>query len=190
MPSPEILTRYHELSAFCDAFFACVRTHCAAGMQCGPGCSACCTLKTVSPIEAAVIADYLRGHPLKAKPPDDGAASCAFLLSGLCAIYPARPIICRTQGLPLRYDGADAIACCDLNFTDAAIGEEYILDASKIAENLMRLNLAYCLARGDERNAGCRIKLRELRDATGDHRQSQRKGQAIGLPRSPAAASR
>jgi Fe-S-cluster containining protein len=164
MPSPEILTRYHALTAFCDAFFERVRTHCAGGMKCGPGCSACCALETVSPIEAAVIAEYLRDHPLEANLPDDG---CAFATSGLCAIYPARPIICRTQGLPLRYDGADAIACCDLNFIDAAVGEEYILDASKIAENLMRLNLAYCMARGDERNAGRRITLRELRDASG-----------------------
>ncbi len=72
-------------------------------LRCARGCHACCVDGlTVFEVEAERIrlqhADLLRSalpHP---------AGGCAFLGdAGECRIYPDRPYVCRTQGLPLRW---------------------------------------------------------------------------------------
>ena len=72
-------------------------------LRCGRGCHACCVDDlTVFEVEAERIraghAELLRsGRP---HPP----GACAFLGdAGECRIYPDRPYVCRTQGLPLRW---------------------------------------------------------------------------------------
>ena len=72
-------------------------------LRCGRGCHACCVDGlTVFELEAerirAAHAELLRsGLP---HPP----GACAFLGdAGECRIYPDRPYVCRTQGLPLRW---------------------------------------------------------------------------------------
>ncbi len=71
-------------------------------LQCRRGCTDCCIDDlTVFTIEAERIRIE---HPevLKEKPGPLG--QCAFLNgSGACRIYSARPYVCRTQGLPLRW---------------------------------------------------------------------------------------
>lgn len=78
-------------------------------LRCGRGCHDCCVDGlTVFEIEADRIRrEYPEllsdGHP---HPP----GRCAFLDDdGACRIYGARPYVCRTQGLPLRWteDAAD-----------------------------------------------------------------------------------
>lgn len=72
-------------------------------LQCKRGCSACCVDDlTVFEIEAHRIRQE-HGELLA-----QGAAApvggCAFLdEQGACRIYDARPYVCRTQGLPLRW---------------------------------------------------------------------------------------
>ncbi|MFH1464393.1 MAG: YkgJ family cysteine cluster protein [Pseudomonadota bacterium] len=72
-------------------------------LRCGPGCTACCQDDlTVFEVEAlrirAVHADLLaHGAP-------GPVGACAFLgPEGACRVYTARPYVCRTQGLPLRW---------------------------------------------------------------------------------------
>jgi Fe-S-cluster containining protein len=86
--------------------------------QCAPGCSACCrsVAVDVTPLEALVVADYLRANfdepqlaeiqkRLKSNSATRGAgspgemrkvqATCAFLSDeGRCRVYPARPLVC------------------------------------------------------------------------------------------------
>jgi len=76
-------------------------TH-ADRLQCRRGCSACCVDDlTVTTVEAERIR---AAHPdllLHGEPHPVGA--CAFLdAHGACRVYPDRPYVCRTQGLPLR----------------------------------------------------------------------------------------
>ncbi|HXK25639.1 MAG TPA: YkgJ family cysteine cluster protein [Myxococcota bacterium] len=84
-------------------------------LRCGRGCSACCQDGlTVFEVEAERIR---RAH---ADLLDQGAphapGACAFLdAEGGCRIYPDRPYVCRTQGLPLRWIGEDE---------DGRIGEQ------------------------------------------------------------------
>lgn len=75
----------------------------AARLRCARGCSGCCQDGlTVFTLEAAVIA---RRYPeLLATGTAHATGACAFLdAAGACRIYEARPYVCRTQGLPLRW---------------------------------------------------------------------------------------
>jgi uncharacterized protein len=154
----QILKHYQALGDYCDRFFANVKKAYGAEMKCGRGCCACCTLETVAPIEAEAIKEYCLSGNIKAEGAKEG---CVFLKDGECAIYPVRPIICRTHGLPMIF-GTREIDVCPLNFTTmphAEIRTALVLDAAKIADNLMRLNLAWCMAAGSAEKAGDRVVL-------------------------------
>lgn len=75
----------------------------ARRLQCGPGCSDCCTDGlTAFEIEAALIRRH-HAELLETGTPHPSGA-CAFLdAGGRCRIYLERPYVCRTQGLPLRW---------------------------------------------------------------------------------------
>jgi Fe-S-cluster containining protein len=78
------------------------------GLACRRGCSDCCRdgLR-VSPLEA----DHIRArHPrLLAEGEPHPPGACAFLdRERACRIYPDRPYVCRTQGLPLRWEEPEA----------------------------------------------------------------------------------
>lgn len=72
-------------------------------LQCRRGCSSCCVDDlTVFEVEADRIRDAFPDLLASGRPGPAGA--CAFLDSdGACRIYDARPYVCRTQGLPLRW---------------------------------------------------------------------------------------
>ena len=74
----------------------------AGRMCCSRGCAACCIDGiTVFAVEAAFIR-HSAAAVLLEKPHPPGR--CAFLAGDeSCRIYPFRPYVCRTQGLPLRY---------------------------------------------------------------------------------------
>jgi hypothetical protein len=74
-------------------------------LRCGRGCSACCVDGlTVFEVEAERIRAHHRELLASGEPHPPGA--CAFLDdAGECRIYPDRPYVCRTQGLPLRWLG-------------------------------------------------------------------------------------
>lgn len=77
-------------------------------LRCGRGCCACCTDGlTVFEVEAERIRRAHAALLREAAPHPPGA--CAFLgPEGECRIYPERPYVCRTQGLPLRWLEPDA----------------------------------------------------------------------------------
>ena len=74
----------------------------ATRLQCRRGCSACCLDDlSVTRLEAEYIRDKHSTLLASAAPHARGA--CAFLdAEGACRIYENRPVICRSQGLPLR----------------------------------------------------------------------------------------
>ncbi len=152
-PSPseaqQTLADYALLQARVDAFFAAVLARHPTALHCQAGCYGCCQAGlSVSAIEAAAIRGYLRALPpaaqdrlrdqvqrraghTKAASQSTRDEPCALLDDeGRCAIYPVRPLVCRSQGLPLVYaatlipaqalrfraqDGR-AVVCCPLNF--------------------------------------------------------------------------
>lgn len=96
----------------------------ASRLACRRGCHDCCIDGlTVVRLEAERIR---RAHPaLLAEGEPHPIGRCAFLdAEGACRIYAERPLVCRTQGLPLRLffeNEADEIEerrdVCPLNFT-------------------------------------------------------------------------
>lgn len=123
-------------------------------LQCSPGCSSCCTEFSVSPLEAAIIVENLHiAVAGKTSPP-----SCAFLKDKRCTIYRIRPILCRTQGMPIGYiDTASScieVSACPLNFADdypLTENELFLMDGfnSRLAD----LNHRYCKAAGLDMHA-------------------------------------
>ena len=174
MATPQdILAGYEKLRDYCDRFWKRVVDTYADQCACASGCGICCTLTSVTCLEAAIIADFSR----KNKPPPQhavpGAAtpgpegSCPFLMDNRCSIYPARPLICRTHGLLLRNVNIREriMPSCPYNFATtelADIDDSFALDSEKISINLARLNAAYCMLLGDKNKATGRIKLSDL----------------------------
>ncbi len=126
------LARYREFLAKVDSKFSGIQTRQSARMACAGGCHACCVPGlAVFRIERENLAAHVRGTPglaeklaaLEAADPHAGAR-CAFLdETGRCAVYPARPLVCRSHGAPL-FSSAPSpgepplLDACPLNFTD------------------------------------------------------------------------
>lgn len=108
-----------------SAFFEKVYLKNSLQMECKKGCSKCCQTDIgVFEIEADRIRNWFYSLSLESQaelknlwkmPVEKG--SCAFLNDNACTIYEARPLICRTQGLPLFLSSENALDYCPLNFT-------------------------------------------------------------------------
>lgn len=162
-PGFEALQRFH---ADVDRDVARVTQFHKDALQCKKGCADCCVDDlTVFEVEAARIriehADLLRteaAHP-------EGA--CAFLgPDRACRIYSARPYVCRTQGLPLRWwdqdpDGAllEYRDICPLNEDGVdlvQIGETQCWTLGPYEDRLRKLQSDACDGRLP------RVRLRDL----------------------------
>lgn len=173
---------HHALIAKTDAFDEAVRSRRKDDMKCAPGCTSCCVVQlTVSDVEAALLEEGMArmDAPSRARLRLRGEASlaaspCAFLdEDGRCATYASRPLVCRTQGLPMRYDEGlseaetfgrsdanEPLTWCPLNFTLRPPKSNDVLDAS-------RLNLMIALSNRDAGgDATRRISLAELARGT------------------------
>jgi len=165
----QILENYRTLCRYCDDFFAAARRRFGSQMKCSAGCSDCCTLGTVTAIEAHAISEYVAGldtgdrRRLAEGLPT--AQKCPLLRGGECSVYPARPVICRTHGLAVRYRRNGVMASCIVNFAGRdldALEPQAVLDMDRVNDNLLRLNLAFCRLRGIEERAGARVSLAQL----------------------------
>jgi len=134
-------------------------------LKCGPGCNLCCQDDlTVFEIEALRIRDEFP-ELLRTKTPGP-TGQCAFLdEAGRCRAYAARPYVCRTQGLPLRWlvfdsgDWTEFRDVCEVNDDDfplETLAERDCFTLGPIEELLRELQAA--LASGQM----TRVKLRDL----------------------------
>jgi len=151
---------YLALVAKVDAFGRAVATRRADDLQCRAGCSACCAVElSVSGVEAARIEEALEALDAEARARVAGRASrrgrCVMLEDdGRCAVYEARPLVCRTQGLPLAYPrgtlpaeavrarggGDREITYCPLNFEARGPDAGDVLDAERVDRTLALIN--------------------------------------------------
>ena len=167
MTIDNIISAYSDLCSFCDTFWKQTAAAYPDQFACGKGCSICCELETVVPLEAYVIFTRLHEPGSFDKSNLLRTSSCPFLHKGLCAIYRCRPVICRTHGLPLsgRDIPSGLTVSCSFNFTTtelASINKEFFLDIDKVNENLIRLNFIFCSSLGNRELASQRILLKDI----------------------------
>ena len=98
-----------ELWSKVDAVTERVAERYPGALACAPGCSDCCRRElSVTSVEAARIAVVVRDLPpparaLLAARSRSGEPCVALEADGRCAIYAARPLVCRSHGVPLRF---------------------------------------------------------------------------------------
>jgi Fe-S-cluster containining protein len=147
--------RYRALTAKIDGFFARVAARHPADLQCGTGCADCChTRLTVTAVEATAITDHVATLPaparaelaaLASRPVDPGRVRCAALGDDdRCRIYAARPVVCRSHGVPIRLGKrAEDVTACHRNFTargPAAADPDCILDQATLSALVLAVN--------------------------------------------------
>jgi len=151
------VSRLAELTAKIDGFFARVEARHGDDMQCQTGCSDCCHVRlSITAVEADAIRLHLASHP--ALVVNEDPARCAALDSrGRCQIYEARPVVCRSHGVPirLRERSLPVVRNCFRNFTHSEPQPDCVLDQ----ETLSTLVLAVDRAAGHD---GSRIELASL----------------------------
>jgi hypothetical protein len=168
------LEEYRALLAKVDGFFARVHGRYGAQMKCAEGCSECCGVQlTLSPVEAEALREHLATLPesvrarlaARAVALEHAAGPCPALdANGRCDVYEARPLICRTHGVPMRtpraaslpvLDERDGLAVCHLNFEGMPLDEvdaDCVLALESIDALLGVVN-ARAVGEGEERLA-------------------------------------
>jgi hypothetical protein len=153
------VTRYTDVANKVDAFFERVAARHTRDMQCNSGCSDCCAVRlTVTGVEAQAIRDFVAGWSssrratLAANVAAAPAGRCAALdPGGRCLVYDARPLVCRSHGVPIRMTAVSlpVVQACSRNFTErgpAAADPDCILDQT----TLSALTLAADRAAGND----------------------------------------
>lgn len=142
------MSRLDELHAKVDAFFARVLARHGDDMQCQAGCADCCRVRlTVTSVEAAAIRALVASWPTarrRALADAAGAGAdaagpadrCAALdEAGRCRIYAARPIVCRSHGVPVRMRRGHlpVLEVCPHNFTRTEPAPDCVLDQTTLS---------------------------------------------------------
>lgn len=157
-PAATILQEYATLLDSLAAEVNRLESHLAGQLKCRPGCASCCIAFSVLPIEAENLRQAIKRLPRETKEKIAAHAasapeSCPLLCDHLCAAYDARPIICRTHGLPLAYLNEEMqafeVSACPLNFgDDFEFCQEDLLFMDRFNAELSELNLRYCRSCG------------------------------------------
>jgi len=149
----EILSNYQTLVARVDELCTAVTTEFGAQLACRPGCAGCCRHLSLFQVEGIALAaalsalpaaeaTHIRGRARLSSP--DGP--CPLLEDGRCLLYAARPIICRTHGLPLltSQDGKRNVDFCPLNFQglDTLPGSA-VIDLDRLNTTLTAVNALF-----------------------------------------------
>lgn len=141
-----LVTRVEEL---CQRTVGALSSH----ITCRAGCDACCRHLSIFAVEAAAIRAALNELPpekaalIRAKAQGLREDSpCPLLHDGLCLLYQARPVICRTHGLPLLLlrDGEKSIDFCPENFQGLpSIPGSAVIDLELLNMMLATINALY-----------------------------------------------
>lgn len=164
------LAPYRTLVQKVDTFARQVHRLFADRMSCRRGCADCCLLESVLPVEAASLELALKALPeavFEGLGSTAGSAStnCPLLLDGECSIYAARPLICRTHGLPLliREEKGNSVDVCEKNFVDGgSLPGEAVLDLEALNAALVMINRRFLQEHPDFATEGERVPLADL----------------------------
>ncbi len=150
----DALNSYRELVDKVDAQWRRSAELLGARLHCGPGGCACCRHISVFPVEAVNLALALKELPaqqaeaLRRRAQNATADGACPLLNddGRCALYAARPIICRSQGLPLlilTQTGKQVTACPENDFAGAPLPAGAVVELERLNEILVAVNQVF-----------------------------------------------
>ena len=149
------MNRLAELTRKVDAFFVRVAERHGGDMQCATGCSDCCHVRlTITEVEAAAIRAHVAAWPAqrrRALALTGPADHCAALdSSGKCKIYGARPLVCRSHGVPIRLQRGSlpVVESCHRNFARTEPDPDCILDQTTLSATLYAIDAAEGAAAG------------------------------------------
>jgi uncharacterized protein len=148
------MSRYPELAAKVDGFFARVVSRYPNETKCNKGCSHCCHVRlTITGVEADAIYDEVASwsEDRKAQLAANVAAAApdrcvALAPNGRCLVYEARPIVCRSHGAPIRMRSPGSlpvVETCRENFTThgpAAADADCILDQETLSAMVLAVD--------------------------------------------------
>lgn len=153
LPMSNPLDNYTRLVSRIDDLCTAIKGALGERITCSEGCSSCCTAITLFPVEAAALrealeqlpepeAEAIRSH-VEAHSKDE---RCPLLSHHRCLLYHARPIICRTHGLPIIYteDDRRISDCCPLNLGETEpVSGSSVIDLDKLNPLLVAVNALY-----------------------------------------------
>jgi Fe-S-cluster containining protein len=148
------LDNYYQMVSRVDALCREIQGVLARQITCREGCSSCCTSITLFPVEAAALHAGLEALPdaqqesiRRQVSTHAGEERCPLLEDDRCLLYAARPIICRTHGLPIIYtEGNERKAdCCPLNLgaAEQPVSGSAIIDLDRLNTLLVAVNALY-----------------------------------------------
>lgn len=136
-------------------------------MECKPGCDSCCESLKLFPVELDAIKNEVDINALPSlKLKHRFGKKCRFLVNHKCSIYNSRPLICRTQGLPLLYENSTGnayeLSVCKLNFKGVEVNDfnmDNALFMPPFNSRLFLLNQSYISEKYKEVDEFSRLKL-------------------------------
>lgn len=150
-----MLHAYLQLRDRTDRFVESVTARYSEQIVCRAGCFKCCQAGlTITLVEAVALGGYLgvaqeMVYMQAGQDPMKEQGNCALLDSkGHCMAYPARPLVCRTQGMPLLHSDSDIVSVCDLNFIGMDPHGSAVLNTENLEAALFAANLDYCQKSG------------------------------------------
>lgn len=166
----DLLHNYRQLIERIDALCRGIKDALGEQITCTEGCSDCCTAINLFPVEAASLA-----VALEALPEDEAedirryvaeqaqGERCPLLRHHRCLLYAARPVVCRTHGLPIIYGTGHErnIDYCPLNLTEEkTLPGSAIIDLDNLNSLLVAVNALF-LSQSDTRNTPERLTIAE-----------------------------
>jgi Fe-S-cluster containining protein len=142
-----------QLHAKVDAFFARVEARHGDEVACRTGCADCCRARlTVTGVEARAIAGEVARWSIEQRralaaqvEARHGDPRCAALDDAdRCTIYEARPIVCRSHGVPVRLQRGSlpVIEVCPRNFARSAPAADCVLDQATLSTLVLAVDRA------------------------------------------------
>jgi len=163
------MSSYKEFIEDVDRLTAKLQARYSKHLVCRAGCAGCChhhlSVFAVEAEEARAAIESLPA-PIRVRVEEQARevinreaqgerVACPLLVDDRCSIYESRPLICRTQGLPLLMEAEDGgleVDFCPLNFTGAGavddLDEERLVPLDALNLRLALLNLEHCRETG------------------------------------------
>jgi len=149
----DLLDNYWQVIARVDDLCRGIESALRGQISCSEGCSSCCTAISLFPVEAAALraaldalpeeeASAIRSHLEE----HAGGERCPLLSHDRCLLYDARPVICRTHGLPILYsDGNERrVDCCPRNLDGCeTLSGSAVIDLDRLNVLLSAVNALF-----------------------------------------------